>query len=44
MASVTMLNKAIAALTKATEEECNKNYEEALRVYNEGIYYYLLII
>lgn len=28
-------------MTKATEEDTNKNYEEALRLYEHGVQYFL---
>lgn len=33
--------KAIDLVTKATEEDRNKNYEEALKLYESGIEYFL---
>lgn len=36
-----MLQKAIDLVTKATEEDRNKNYEEALKLYESGIEYFL---
>jgi len=33
--------KAIDLVTKATEEDKNKNYEEALRLYEHGVEYFL---
>lgn len=33
--------KAIDLVTKATEEDRNKNYEEALRLYEHGVEYFL---
>lgn len=33
--------KAIDIVTKATEEDKNKNYEEALRLYEHGVEYFL---
>ncbi|CAG9770724.1 unnamed protein product [Ceutorhynchus assimilis] len=41
MASGTTLQKAIDLVTKATEEDRNKNYEEALRLYEHGVEYFL---
>lgn len=41
MASGTTLQKAIDLVTKATEEDKNKNYEEALRLYEHGVQYFL---
>lgn len=35
------LQKAIELVTKATEEDKNKNYEEALRLYEHGVEYFL---
>ncbi|KAJ9580642.1 hypothetical protein L9F63_024177, partial [Diploptera punctata] len=35
------LVKAIDLVTKATEEDRNKNYEEALRLYEHGVEYFL---
>lgn len=35
------LQKAIELVTKATEEDRNKNYEEALRLYEHGVEYFL---
>ncbi|XP_053698825.1 vacuolar protein sorting-associated protein 4-like [Sabethes cyaneus] len=37
MAAGSMLQKAIDIVTKATEEDRNKNYEEALRLYEHGV-------
>lgn len=37
----TILQKAIDLVTKATEEDRNKNYEEALRLYEHGVEYFL---
>lgn len=39
--SGTTLQKAIELVTKATEEDRNKNYEEALRLYEHGVEYFL---
>lgn len=36
-----ILQKAIDLVTKATEEDRNKNYEEALKLYESGIEYFL---
>nr|CAD7392538.1 unnamed protein product [Timema cristinae] len=33
--------KAIDLVTRATEEDKNKNYEEALRLYEHGVEYFL---
>lgn len=33
--------KAIDLVTKATEEDKNKNYEDALRLYKYGVEYFL---
>lgn len=33
--------KAIELVTKATEEDKNKNYEEALKLYEHGVEYFL---
>ena len=38
---VLMLQKAIDLVTKATEEDKNKNYEEALRLYEHSVEYFL---
>jgi hypothetical protein len=35
------LQKAIDLVTKATEEDKNKNYTEALRLYEHGVEYFL---
>jgi hypothetical protein len=35
------LQKAIDLVTKATEEDRNKNYKEALRLYEHGVEYFL---
>lgn len=35
------LQKAIDIVTKATEEDKNKNYEEALKLYEHGVEYFL---
>lgn len=41
MAGGTTLQKAIDLVTKATEEDRSKNYEEALRLYEHGVEYFL---
>lgn len=41
MANGTTLQKAIDIVTKATEEDRKKNYEEALRLYEHGVEYFL---
>ncbi|KAI9589012.1 vacuolar protein sorting-associated protein 4B [Glossina fuscipes] len=41
MASSTTLQKAIDLVTKATEEDRNKNYAEALRLYEHGVEHFL---
>lgn len=41
MSSGSTLQKAIDLVTKATEEDKNKNYEEALRLYEHGVEYFL---
>lgn len=41
MATGTTLQKAIELVTKATEEDRNKNYEEALKLYEHGVEYFL---
>ncbi|XP_017768334.1 PREDICTED: vacuolar protein sorting-associated protein 4A [Nicrophorus vespilloides] len=41
MAQGTTLQKAIELVTKATEEDRNKNYEEAQRLYEHGVEYFL---
>lgn len=41
MASGTTLQKAIDLVTKATEEDRNKNYAEALRLYEHAVEYFL---
>lgn len=38
---MTALQKAIDIVTKATEEDKNKNYEDALRLYKYGVEYFL---
>jgi len=35
------LKKAIEIVSRATEEDKNKNYEEALRLYQHGVQYFL---
>ncbi|XP_014240831.1 vacuolar protein sorting-associated protein 4A [Cimex lectularius] len=41
MSAGSTLQKAIDLVTKATEEDRNKNYEEALRLYEHGVEYFL---
>lgn len=41
MANSSTLNKAIELVTKATEEDKNKNYAEALRLYEHAVEYFL---
>lgn len=41
MSSSSTLQKAIDLVTKATEEDKNKNYAEALRLYEHGVEYFL---
>lgn len=41
MANSSTLQKAIDIVTKATEEDKNKNYSEALRLYEHGVEYFL---
>lgn len=41
MAAGVTLQKAIDLVTKATVEDKNKNYEEALRLYEHGVEYFL---
>lgn len=41
MASGTTLQKAIDLVTRATEEDKNKNYAEALRLYEHAVEYFL---
>ncbi|XP_069354881.1 vacuolar protein sorting-associated protein 4-like [Maniola hyperantus] len=41
MASSSAVQKGIDLVTKATEEDKNKNYEEALRLYEQGVEYFL---
>jgi len=36
-----LFQKAIDLVTKATEEDRSKNYEEALKLYESGIEYFL---
>ncbi|GIY95582.1 hypothetical protein CEXT_745891 [Caerostris extrusa] len=38
---MTTLQKAIDLVTKATEEDKNKNYEEAFRLYEHAVEYFL---
>lgn len=38
------LNKAVEAITKATAEDTNQNYREALRLYEHSISLFLLAI
>jgi hypothetical protein len=38
------LQKAIEIVNRATEEDKNKNYEEALRQYQHGVEYFLYAI
>ncbi|KAG8173241.1 hypothetical protein JTE90_012981, partial [Oedothorax gibbosus] len=38
---MTTLQKAIDLVTKATEEDKKKNYEEAFRLYEHGVEYFL---
>lgn len=38
---MTTLQKAIELVTKATEEDKNKNYDEAFRLYEHGVEYFL---
>ena len=35
------VQKAIDLVTRATEEDKNKNYDEALRLYQHGVEYFL---
>lgn len=39
--SFSFLQKAIDLVTKATEEDKAKNYEEAFRLYQHGVEYFL---
>lgn len=41
MASGSTLQKAIELVTKATEEDRNQNYAEALHLYEHGVEYFL---
>lgn len=41
MSNQSTLQKAIDLVTKATEEDKNKNYAEALRLYEHGVEYFL---
>lgn len=41
MATGSTLQKAIDLVTKATEEDRDKNYEEALRLYEHAVEYFL---
>jgi vacuolar protein-sorting-associated protein 4 len=41
MATGNTLQKAIDLVTRATEEDKNKNYEEAMRLYEHGVEYFL---
>lgn len=41
MATGSTLQKAIDLVTKATEEDKNKNYDEALKLYEHGVEYFL---
>lgn len=41
MAAGTTLQKAIDLVTRATEEDRNKNYAEALRLYEHAVEYFL---
>lgn len=41
MSNTSTLQKAIDLVTKATEEDKNKNYAEALRLYEHGVEYFL---
>lgn len=41
MAGENNLSKAIEIIKRATEEDTNKNYREALRLYDHGIDYFL---
>jgi hypothetical protein len=38
------LQKAIDLVTRATEEDKNKNYKEALRLYENGVEYFLYAV
>jgi vacuolar protein-sorting-associated protein 4 len=41
MSAETGLGKAIELVTKATEEDKNKNYREALALYSHGCEYFM---
>jgi vacuolar protein-sorting-associated protein 4 len=41
MGDCNFLQKAIAIVTKATEEDNNKNYEEAFRLYQLSLEYFM---
>ncbi|KAL3288531.1 hypothetical protein HHI36_002972 [Cryptolaemus montrouzieri] len=41
MSAGTVLTKAIELITKATEEDKNKNYKEALQLYERGLEYFI---
>ena len=41
---VDSLTKGVELVTKATEEDNNKNYEEALQLYTNGVEYFLHVI
>merc|ERR1711953_92786 len=41
MSNQTTLQKAIEIVTKATEEDKNGNFEEALKLYQHGVEYFL---
>lgn len=41
MAAGSTLQKAIDLVTKATEEDLNKNYAEALKLYEHAVEYFL---
>ena len=41
MANSSALQKAIDLVTKATEEDNNRNYAEALRLYEHGVEHFL---
>lgn len=38
---ICFIQKGIELITKATEEDKKKNYEEALRLYEHGVDYFL---
>lgn len=44
MAAGTTLQKAIDIVTRATEEDHKKNYEEALRLYENAVEYFLHVV